>query len=80
MIGTSSNPKEKFQKLIFKLSFTVKMVKEHWLNVSHFKGENFTDPFTLKLTTKGRLLGDLGRNTDTGRDFREAQGKMECSG
>lgn len=56
------------------------MVKGHWLNVSHFKGENFTDPFTLKLTTKGRLLGDLGRNTDTGRDFREAQGKMECSG
>ena len=38
------------------------------MNVHHFEGKIF-----------GRVMGDLRRIMDTGRDFREAQSKMECS-
>lgn len=40
--GMGSGLKEKFQiYMIFKLSFTVKVVKGNWLAVSHFEGKIF---------------------------------------
>lgn len=49
------------------------MVKGNWLNVSHFEGEIFTDPFTKELTIKRRVVGGLGRNRDNIRDFGEVK-------
>lgn len=41
------------------------------MNVSHFEGKIFTDPFTKELTIKRRVVGGLGKNRDKVRDFGE---------